>query len=97
MSDGIKEDEGKLEYELSWEFITAMAERMAKNKGKYEPYNWKKSMDVNKLIQGTMRHQIEIMKGNFQDEDDEFGHIISHACNAMMIWHQLKYNKNGEL
>lgn len=71
MDDGIKENEGKLTYELCWRFVSAMAERMAKNKGKYEPFNWKKPMDVNELIQGTMRHQIEIMEGNFEDDGDE--------------------------
>jgi len=90
-----KENENKLEYELCWRFISAMAKRMATNKGKYEPYNWKKSMDVDKLIQATMRHQIEIMEGNYKDDNDELGHIVSHACNAMMIWYQLKNNKKN--
>ncbi len=43
-AEGIKETEGKLHYELSWEFIEEMAKRMANNKSdKYPLYNWKKS------------------------------------------------------
>lgn len=98
MDDGVKESEGKLEYELCWRFISAMAKRMAKNKGKYEPFNWKKPMNVDKLIHGIQRHQIEIMEDNYEDDGDEFGHIVSHACNAMMVWYQLtNYKKNEEI
>ena len=49
MDKAYKEKEGKLFYELDWDFITQMAERMASNKGKYEPYNWKKLDNVEDL------------------------------------------------
>lgn len=35
-----KETSNKLNYELDFNFITQLAERMAQNKHKYEPYNW---------------------------------------------------------
>jgi hypothetical protein len=87
---GVKETEGKLNYELDWEFIQQMAERMSQNKGKYEPYNWKKPMDVEKLKQSLFRHVIEVMKGNYSDDGREFGHLESIALNSMMINYQLK-------
>lgn len=90
---GKKETEGKLDYELDWEFIQQMAERMSQNKGKYKPYNWKRLMDVEKLKQSLFRHIIEIMKGNYSDDDREYGHLESLADNAMMINYQLKNNK----
>ena len=90
--EGAKETEGKLNYELDWEFIQQMAERMSQNKGKYEPYNWKKLMDVEKLKQSLFRHTIEIMKGNYSDDGREYGHLESLADNAMMINFQLKNN-----
>lgn len=93
VKEGKKETEGKLDYELDWEFIQQMAERMGQNKGKYEPYNWKKLMDVEKLKQSLVRHTIEIMKGNYSDDGREFGHLESLADNAMMINYQLKNNK----
>jgi hypothetical protein len=91
--EGIKETEGKLDYELDWEFVQQMAERMSQNKGKYDPYNWKKIMDVEKLKQSLFRHTIEIMKGNYSDDGRELGHLESLADNAMMINYQLKNNK----
>ena len=90
--EGIKESEGKLNYELDWGFIQQIAERMSQNKGKYEPYNWTKPMDVEKLKQSLFRHVIEVMKGNYLDDGREFGHLESIALNAMMINYQLKSN-----
>ena len=90
---GVKESDGKLNYELDWEFIQQLSKRMSQNKGKYEPYNWTKPMDVEKLKQSLFRHVIEVMKGNYSDDGREFGHLESVALNAMMINYQLKNNK----
>jgi hypothetical protein len=90
---GTKQSEGKLNYELDFGFITQMAERMAQNKNKYEPYNWKKPIDVELLKQAAFRHTIAIMKGEYEDEGREFGHLESAALDFMMINYQLKYNK----
>ena len=87
---GVKETEGKLNYELDWEFIQQMAERMSQNKGKYEPYNWKRPMEVEKLKQSLLRHVVEVMKGNYSDDGRDFGHFESIALNSMMINYQLK-------
>lgn len=94
---GKKETEGKLYYELSWEFIEEIAKRMANNKGeKYELYNWKQPMTpkgIEDLKQAINRHHIEVMKSNYKDGEEALGHIVSYACNAMMLWEQLKNNK----
>ena len=87
---GKKETEGKLNYELDWEFIEQMAERMSQNKGKYKPYNWKRPMEIEKLKQSLFRHVVEVMKGNYSDDGREFGHFESIALNSMMINYQLK-------
>lgn len=88
---GVKEFEGKLPYELDWRYIEAMARRMQANKGKYEPYNWKKPMSVENLKQALMRHVVEVMEGNYNDTE-ELDHLTAISCNAMMIWYQLKNN-----
>lgn len=92
---GIKEEDNKLSYELDWEFVEGMAKRMAKNKGKYPPYNWQKEMDINKLADAMSRHFIEIQKNNFHDDED-YGHFYAMACNAMMIVYQLKNREEEE-
>ena len=94
--EGIKESEGKLDYELDFDFIKAMAERMASNKGKYPPYNWMKPMDVDKLKQAYFRHTMEIMNGRYEDDEREFGHVEAAACGLMMIHYQLTSKNNIE-
>ena len=90
--EGIKEEEGKLEYEIDWEFVEGVAKRMSLNKGKYPPYNWKNAIDEEKLKNALSRHFIEVMKGNYDDEQ-EMGHLYALACNSMMICAQKKLNK----
>ena len=85
-----KETEGKLFYELDFDFITKIAERMASNKGKYEPYNWQKLDNVEELKQALFRHTLEVMKGNLEDDGRDFGHLEAIACDVMMIYYQLK-------
>jgi len=82
---GKKECKDKLNYELDWGFIKQMAERMATNKGKYDPYNWKKPIDLESLKQALFRHTIEIMEDNFEDDGRVLGHLEAVAINAMLI------------
>ena len=89
----IKETIGKMIYEVDWEFIQSIAERMASNKGKYPPFNWMKEMDeeqIEDIKQATIRHFIEFAKGNFADDGREFGHIEAIVCNLMIYLKQIK-------
>ena len=87
-----KETEGKLFYELDFEFIKQMAERMASNKGKYEPYNWQKLDNIEDLKQSLFRHVLEIMNCNYEDDNRAKGHLEAVAINAMFINYQLNRN-----
>lgn len=89
---GAKESANKISYELDFNFIKQMAERMECNKGKYEPYNWTKPMDIEQLKQALFRHVIEVMNGDMSDDGRELGHLEAIACNAMMINYQIKNN-----
>lgn len=88
--EAYKETSNKLNYELDFNFITQLAERMAQNKHKYEPYNWQKLDNVSELKQALYRHVMEVMKGNYEDDNRLFGHLESIALNAMFINYQLK-------
>lgn len=88
--EGIKETQGKLNYEFDWDFIKDMGRRMSKNKEKYPPYNWTKPMDIELLKQSLFGHALEVMGGNYQDEKEPFGHLTAIALNAMFISFQLK-------
>ena len=98
-----KETEGKLFYELDFEFITQMAERMASNKkeGKYGLFNWMKPMsktDLINLIQAQYRHAMDLMNFKFEDDGRPYGTLEAFSNNAMMINYQLKtYFKDYKL
>ena len=93
---GKKETDGKLPIEFDWECLEGVLSRIAQNKGKYEPDNWTKPMDIDKLKESLFRHTLEVMKGNLQDENDEFGHLFALVCNAMFIFRQEKNVKTGK-
>ena len=84
-----KEKTNKLNYELDFNFITQLAERMQANKGKYEPYNWQKLDNIEDLKQALFRHVTEVMKGNYKDDNRLFGHLEAIALNSMFINYQL--------
>jgi len=85
--------QGKLNYELDFDFVTDMAKRMQKGKEKYKPYSWKNPTEIEDFKQGLFRHIIAVMKGEFEDDGQEFGHLSAIAVNAMMINYQLKQKK----
>lgn len=89
---GIKESDNKLIYDIDFEYITGMAERMQLNRDKYPVGNWQKPIDIFSLKQALFRHVIEIMKSNYSDEQ-KFGHLYAVGCNAFMIIEQLKNEK----
>jgi hypothetical protein len=90
-SDGHKESNDKQEFELDWGFIESMAKRMTKNKTKYGKDNWKKPMDTEQLKQALFRHVLQVMKGNYHDED-KLDHLDAIALNCMFIRYQLLNN-----
>ena len=91
-NSGIKEIESKLIYDIDFEYIKGMAERMQLNRDKYPVGNWTKPIDIESLKQALFRHTIEIMQSNYSDEQ-KFGHLYAIGCNAFMIINQLK-NEN---
>ena len=92
VNSGIKQTESKLIYDIDFEYIKGMAERMQLNRDKYPVGNWIKPIDIESLKQALFRHTIEIMQGNYSDEQ-KYGHLYAIGCNAFMIINQLK-NEN---
>jgi len=91
---GYKEIDSKLIYDIDFDFINGMAERMQLNRIKYPVGNWLKPIDVEQLKNALFRHTIEVMKSNYSDEQ-LYGHLYALGCNAFMIIQQLKINNNG--
>jgi hypothetical protein len=90
---GIKDKKDKLVYDLDFDFLTGMAQRMQLNRNKYPVGNWKNKIDIEDLKQAMFRHMIEIMRGNYSDEQ-EYGHFYAVACNSFMLLKQIKNESN---
>jgi hypothetical protein len=90
MENGKKESEGKQHVEYDWEFLQAQMTRVGKNKHKYKFENWKNPIDIHSLKDALLRHTMEVMKGNYTDENVELDHLSAVALNAMFIYYQLK-------
>lgn len=93
---GIKETKDKLIYDIDFDYITGMAERMQLNRDKYPVGNWQKPIDISSLQQALFRHTIAIMQNQFSDEQ-MFGHLYAVGCNAFMIIQQLKNERAKSL
>lgn len=92
---GKKETAGKLFYELDFQFIKQMAERMQSNKdnSKYKKWNWKQPLsddNLENLKQAMWRHILAVMDGEYEDDGRPYGHLEAISNNAMMINYQLK-------
>ena len=80
--------------EINPEFLLAMAERMTKNKGKYEPFNWQKPCDINLLLDAAQRHLLALrMPEQEKVEETHLDHAVALALNAMIIHYQLRHNE----
>jgi hypothetical protein len=94
--NGYKETKDKLIYDIDFDYITGMAERMQMNRGKYAVGNWKKPLDIEELKQALFRHVIDIMQDEYSDEQ-KYGHLYAVGCNAFMIIQQLKNERSKSL
>ena len=95
MSDfGIKESDDKISYqEIDFDFIDLMAANMSKNKDKYPPFNWQKKVPKEELVDAILRHTRKVKQPIKGDQEDVEQHLVSVACNAMMLWYQYKNYK----
>lgn len=88
--------QGKLFYEIEWDFITAMAERMLSNKHKYPRWSFRQDLEPEEIAQAIFRHTKEILQGKYEDDGRKYGNIEALACNAMILYYHVAL-KNKEI
>lgn len=90
-SEGLKESNGKISYqEIDWDFIDLIARRMNQNKEKYPINNWKKPMDIQLLMDASLRHLRKMQQPIIDDTESFQKHLAAVCCNMMFINYQLK-------
>ncbi|MCH9664617.1 MAG: DUF5664 domain-containing protein [Gammaproteobacteria bacterium] len=91
-----KFDSGKTDYTMApWESIEDMIAVMEFGKQKYGRDNWKECKEPSRFAAAAMRHLVEYMKGNHNDEESGEKHL-AHAmcCVNMLNW--LEYHNKDK-
>ena len=61
---------------------------------KYEPENWKKSMDLKEILNSMQRHLAKLMDGEEVDSESGISHMGHIQCNALFYnYHKDKENE----
>lgn len=85
-------NKGKTEWSLvDFKSIEALPKVLEFGCKKYSRDNWKKGLDLNQILDSTQRHLIELMSGNYLDEESGLPHTGHLMCNIM--FYEYHYNK----
>ena len=94
---GVKFDEGKPALDLIDPYFELDFARVLTHGAlKYEPYNWKKGINLGKLIAGVRRHLNAIQRGEIDDPEWGIQHAAHAACGVMFIHYHLRTRQNIE-
>jgi len=86
MSEGRKDDSGKLPYELiAPEILEALATILDFGAKKYAPRNWEKGMDWSRVYGALMRHMWSWWKKEEADPETGKSHLWHAACCIMFL------------
>lgn len=84
---GVKYDQGKSPMSLvPLDVVKSVSDVMAFGAKKYGEHNWKKGMDLTRVIDAGLRHVEAFMNENKSDLDEESGlHHLDHALCCFMF------------
>ena len=87
MADGVKYDDGKLEWDLlPYEELEQVVAILTFGAKKYSPDNWKKVPDAQRrYFNAMMRHIIAWKCGEEIDPESGKSHLAHAICNAMFL------------
>lgn len=92
---GMKFDNGKPRMELiSRVFLEELAKVLSFGAQKYEPWQWKKGFESDRLVGATLRHIHAYNSGETTDPESGLPHLAHAACNLMFL---LDLSSNGKL
>ena len=90
----LRYNEGKLEWSLvDYQAFEPMVKVLMFGAKKYAPNNWKKGLELNKIMDSLMRHIVAIQSGEDIDPESSLPHIGHIQCNVMFYGHF--FQKNG--
>lgn len=93
LSQGTKEDDGKLPLDLlSPEFLFGTSAVLKFGAAKYAPYNWAKGIRYSRVFSALLRHLWAWWGGEENDKETEMPHLWHASCCLMFLIH---YSNRG--
>lgn len=87
---GMKHDEGKPEFDrLSPQALGACNGVHKYGDNKYEKGNWKKGLEVTRLVNAAFRHLYAVLDGELVDPESGLLHTAHAMANCEMLTHYL--------
>lgn len=84
---GLKFDNGKPRMSLlSSKFLLGMGQVMEFGQRKYDQNNWRKGIEVSRLLDAANRHVLKWTEGDEQDDESGHSHLFHAAVGLMMAW-----------
>jgi hypothetical protein len=71
---------------LSSKFLLGMGQVMEFGQRKYDQNNWRKGIEVSRLLDAANRHLLKWTEGDEQDEESGQDHLFHAAVDLMMAW-----------
>lgn len=91
-SGGLKFDTDKPRMELlDPEFLEEVAKVMTFGAKKYAAHNWRKGLEISRLLGACLRHVTAVVKGEDKDLESGCSHLAHATCCLMFAWWMLKY------
>lgn len=85
-AEAMRFNDGKVEWSLvDFKSIEPMVRVLEYGSEKYSKDNWKKGMDVTKMMESLLRHSFSFLSGETEDQESGISHIGHVMCNAMFI------------
>lgn len=93
MSEGRKDDGGKLRYDLlPPDALAELVRVYTVGSAKYGEYNWSKGISFSRIFGAAMRHLWAWWRGEENDPDDGLPHLAHAAWNCMTL---VAFSKRG--
>ena len=88
--EAMRFNDGKVEWSLvDFKSIEPLARVLEFGAQKYARNNWKKGMDVTKMMESLLRHAFSFLSGETEDQESGITHIGHIMCNCMFIQYMM--------
>jgi len=93
MSEGVKHDAEKIQLELlSRVWIEEVGKVLTFGARKYSPNNWRKGLQITRLLGACLRHVFSFLGGEDNDPESGLSHL-GHASACLMFCFETYRNK----